>query len=74
MTDDVAKIAAGLSEAGKRSLIEARQWHWGQMSAGGPPSTLHALKRKGLTSGVYASRLTPLGLDVRAHLKGQDHD
>lgn len=66
---DPAKIAAGLSEAGKNAISESYK-RFGPWSVNGPPATLHALKRMGLTFGPFADCLTELGLAVRAHLKG----
>lgn len=62
---EVEKIAAGLTKAQREAVVNARK-SFGMLSLHGAPSTLHSLKRKGITSGRFADRFTdPLGLATR---------
>ncbi len=68
MQNDVATIARGLKDKQKLAIVSAKTM-FGTMRLNGAPSTLHALKRKGITCGPFADCFTdPLGLAVRAHL------
>lgn len=73
MSDDIAAIAAGLSEKQKAMLCRSRRkWshmpHW----CSGPANTKKALRDRGLAHGDFCY-LTPLGLAVRQHLMEQSH-
>ncbi len=68
---DVAEIARRLTKAQREAIANARK-SFGAFTLHGAPSTLHSLKRKGITGGPFADRFTdPLGEQVRAHLQGQ---
>lgn len=77
--DDVAKIAAGLTEAQKRALSGATYsngdgaWHPAGHYAAADKRVRRALTRLGLTRDYIrrSNRLTPLGIAVRAHLEKQ---
>lgn len=70
-TDQIAEIAAGLSEAQRRAILATKMMNSVSTTRGLPP-VLHALKRKGITEGLSGSRLTPLGQQVAAYLKEQN--
>lgn len=77
MSQDVAKIARGLSRAQRRALLRrpCPSW-WGNKPACMPPryGTAIALNRLGLcvTSGSQAWPLTDLGISVRSYLIEQE--
>ena len=65
---DVAEIARGLTKAQRECVLSTRNKVFTTAYWNGAAAALHALKRKGLTSGPFADQPTPLGLAVRAHL------
>lgn len=72
--DDVAKIARGLTAAGKAALLKAKRGFCapqGTLSVHTSPATEAALRRRGLIEANALSRLTPLGRSVRECLERQ---
>jgi hypothetical protein len=74
MTEDIARIAAGLTEAQKRAVITGHETLFGKqvlLSAKVNCRTVRILENKGLAllHDPYRMRLTPLGLQVRNHLE-----
>ena len=65
---EIERVAKGLTEAQLKAVNDARQ-SFGVIHVIASPATLNALKRKGITEGLYADRFTPLGLQVRDYLK-----
>lgn len=59
------EIARGLTEAQRQALANSKM-QFGTLRIIGAPSTLHSMKRKGLTGGPFADVPTDLGLQVRA--------
>lgn len=66
---DVAAIARGLTKAQRECVLSDRLPRFTTIYWQGSPGALHALKRKGLTSGPFADQPTPLGLAVRTYLQ-----
>jgi hypothetical protein len=76
VSGDIAAIAAGLSGAQRNRVLslmanENRMGGYGEDS--GCPGII---ERVGINHPLFGShyRLTPLGLAVRSHLKGQSHE
>lgn len=68
MTNDIAKIAKGLSKAQREAVLNMKRMFSNQHFCGSP-SALHALKRKGISEGRFADIPTKLGLAIRAYLQ-----
>lgn len=76
MTDNIADIARGLTDAQRRYLTTAREWrdptgYYGKVWMTFPPSNTHrVLQQKGMMD--RAGQISPLGMQVRAHLENKD--
>lgn len=61
-------LAKKLTAGQRQAIVDAKK-SFASLSLTGQPSTLHSLKRKGITDGPFADRFTdPLGLALREHL------
>lgn len=89
MTDDIAKLAAGLSPAQRRALVNmSADWQFAGKATfnangawslhwakgvGGRGALAEMESRKDGRWSRKGYRLTPLGLALRAHLEGASH-
>ena len=69
---DVAKVAARLSEAQRRAIVTAPRLdvgYWVALSLNTRAVTISSLKIRGIVNRLCF--LTPLGLAVRDHIRGE---